>query len=347
MGGEKTADIETKPTGEETPPDETEVVDELDDSEATEAKGLKADVVALLTKEDEKNAKPDEKKPAPKKSTKSAGDGDTEPPADGTPGDGDTEPPAIPDNLTAAAKAVGLTDEDIAEFEGNPGLLGKTVTAIAENMAKATSLDKSGGQKSGKEEPGETQVPEAKEETKKPDPDFLEVLDDGTYDESMVSVIKGLNSKMDEGMERIEKVMSVMADQFKAGQLNDTQKAFDEDVSGLGEDWVETFGAGPLKSLDNKSAEFNNRSKLASMCSILSTAHPEYTRAEVAKAAAGVMLPNRAVELTRRDLLKKTDKRSSSALHRPKSSLTPRRTTDPTNDAVRAVTAAMRKKGQV
>lgn len=154
----------------------------------------------------------------------------------------------ISEEVSKRAIDLGLTEEEIAEFETDSDL-SKTLDVI-DNIIVSTEGQEDVAQEPAAEKSG------AKEE----DSGFkLDFKNEDDIDPELLTNIKGMQKHYEGQLKELRNTVNSLTDNFKA---EDTRRAigrFDEMVEKLGDEFTDTFGKGPSSELSGRGLANKNR----------------------------------------------------------------------------------------
>jgi hypothetical protein len=189
-------------------------------------------------------------------------------PADDEETAGDDEKPDgkadVPDKLTQRAKALGLSEDDIAAFDTPEdadiylsrmeAAVGKILGQQGTTSTDAARTDTPSGEEA-EAKPGERPKPDTNRR-------FELSLNEDEFDADLVGQLHGLNDYYAERAEQTEQAILEVHEQMQEAVTHLYQMTVDNFVSSLGDEWAEVFGKGPTAHLEPGSKEYQARAKL-------------------------------------------------------------------------------------
>jgi hypothetical protein len=203
--------------------------------------------------------------------------------------------------LTRAIRA-GLTFEDAKSFANDEAL--NRVSASIENAHKP--------------------VEEENEESDEDDL-FAQIpnLDPEEYEEGVVNTFEALKKVIQKQQEELKSMKEYQARIADAGRQNyakETEKWFDSQISGLGEDLSEILGNGEYSKLDRSSSQFATRDQIANQTAILIAGYQasgiQIDRDKAFQQAVKLVLGDEMAKASDKKLNADLDKRSKQHIQR-------------------------------
>jgi hypothetical protein len=152
------------------------------------------------------------------------------------------------------------------------------------------------------------------------DPDEFEPSAIKMY-ENLVDVIRKREEKHQKEIKELRANQTQLVDRSKEAVLYDTEKWFDEQIDGLGDDYVDTLGKGSYSSLAPGSPQLNTRDDIANKIAVLiagarATGSKPPSRDEAFEMAAQLVLKDKVIAAHEKRLAGDLAKRSTQHLNR-------------------------------
>jgi hypothetical protein len=250
------------------------VIDDLDDEEEQAAAPVKED------KPSKPAAKPETKAAEPVKEQKSA----------------------LPDDLVAKAKKLGISDEDISLYE-KPGQL-ERLCSLLEPKATKPEAEKS--------------EKEAAKETPAEDGEFKIELDPDLYDPDLCKAMKSTADQINGLKSIVNNVMSMMQRQSE----KTFESTFEGFIAELGDGFSDTLGKGTLDEIGRDSEHFQNRCKVIEEMNAIAAGYSQTGKAvpspkQLFTRAVNSIFGDTIRKSARREVAGQLQKRSAQIISRP------------------------------
>ena len=221
--------------------------------------------------------------------------------------DEDVSAPDLSDEIIARAFGIGMSMTDVLSFPSEESL--ERVIDTAERMRATVE----------RQFESEDTVVESQDDVLA----SLE-LDPEKYEPETIELFKKVSRVLKHQQEQLQSFRQAQEQSIQmAVQSNarEVEQWFDKQVTELGDDFVDTLGAGPYRSLGRGSTQFANREAIANQMAILLAGYTAQgleapPREKVFQTAAKVVLSDKFQELRDKQLTKNLAKRSEQHIQR-------------------------------
>jgi hypothetical protein len=222
----------------------------------------------------------------------------------------DTGEAAISKELAQKAIDLGLTEEEVKDFDSEESLT-ETIKAITDVVTKQEPAVESAPAAGAAEEP------QAKTKTEPEDDTAFKLENEDDIDPSIVKAFKALEQQRQEDRAEIaalkETVKTATAD-VQQHNRNQYVARFDGYVKDLGLEFADIFGVGPTDPLPDSSRAFQNRDEVSKMMATLGAAMPNVTDEKVLfDRAVNVLFKDKVDTVRGARMLKKTTRHAKGA----------------------------------
>jgi hypothetical protein len=212
------------------------------------------------------------------------------------------EKTALPDDLVAKAKKLGISDEDISLYE-KPQQLQRLCDLIEPNASKPDT-------KEAKEEPAK--------DTPAQDGEFKIELDPDLYDPDLCKAMKSTADQINGLKSIVNNVVSMMQRQSEQS----LERTFEGFIAELGDGFADTLGKGTLDEIGTDSEYFRNRCKIMEEMNAIAagysqTGKPVPSPKQLFSRAVNSVFGDTIKKNARREVAGQLQKRSGQIISRP------------------------------
>jgi hypothetical protein len=221
----------------------------------------------------------------------------------------------LPDDLVNRAKALGMTDDDLALF-GSEAALERVVEMTLDKRTQELQAPAGADVKKGQEQQPET--PEEKIDALKFE------WDADVTDPAVIKAVDQVTKFYDQRLQEQGEVMQSIIGQLQAETARRNTEWFDSRVSDLGASWKDTLGEGPLSSLVKGSPEHAARMAIVDGISVLEAGYKAQgmqmpPKNELFEQALTTKFKSKIASIERKKVHDAASKRRRSTTHRPTS----------------------------